>query len=112
MDGFQNKEDYLQAGNDFIFRIKGFNNPPTTDKYYYIVETKHFKTPTYYTIDQSQTQFFVEATTGDIVVSSITPNQTEIYYSEGTYQFVLTPQHDCEPTYQFKLQFPPDFAII
>lgn len=54
----------------------------------------------------------MQATTGRLSVGSITPNQTEIYFTEGTYKFTLTPDHDVETDYQFQISFPPAFGVM
>jgi hypothetical protein len=105
-------DDYLRAPNPFIFTISGFTNPSTTSPLYYIVETVHFESATDYTIDKSTTEFPVTATTGTITISSITPNFTQIYSSDGWYKFIFTPQHEIATTYQFRITFPATFGII
>ena len=94
-----------------MFDIKGFNNPPTTEKIYYEVTTYHLDSKVY-DIDSSDSKFYVEAATGTISIASFTPNQTEIYYSDGEYQVTMTAEHDIVAGYQLKFTFPSAFGVV
>ena len=84
------------------FMIKGFENPPTTTRQYFTVTSYH-QYLNAYDIDQSKSLFYVDATTGTITITSITPSSTVIYDPDGTYTFVFTPEHAVETTYFIKV---------
>lgn len=85
--------------------ITGLTNPPTT-------ATKNFTVTSYnvegnlYPIDRSDNLFELSYTTGTLTVNSITCNSPEINSKTGTWTVNMVAQHEIEPTYLLRMQFP------
>ena len=83
----QDKASIWYPTFDISFTLDGMTNPDTTDEVYYEVKTMQASGAYFLEIDRSFVP--VKATTGALKINSIMPNETEIYFSEGTYKIVI-----------------------